>query len=504
MPPTRSLRPRRAQQQHVDVDDGGSESDLGGSHGRSDSDEGDSEDEWRPEKDKPRKRVRLAVDDDDNDASESDGGLPGKKQKQREPRAKPRQQTSSTSTSASPPQRPAYDDAIEDEAERERLEREARDAWEQVRQKKSSGGSDDAAKKTGGAKKDGKDTNAGDAAKKTAATSSSSGTDGRGGLAAWLGLPPIPWPTSPESSRIFDRDSLFIGFAYPLESSSASSLTPILNHLTSVVHPSLPASIFPTAFSHLDPKRRGSSHDMHALRVLELKRGRNGLGGPNDFGLEERSDDDGERWGGDKILKVMKEMGAVDLLVIVSRWYGGTNLGPVRFEHIVNCARETVRAHMAQEALRPLREQLRALDAEIATAKAGLGIAIASTAVAASADYADLHDVEKAMRLVNARRKQLDMFQKRKAAAAANAPQPSQSQEPTRPLLEAKSPQLATQSQSQPPRDDSPSTAAAAVETTTIAQDDDDGANAGTKRLDDVDASAAASTDVLAGWDDLA
>ncbi|PWN21776.1 hypothetical protein BCV69DRAFT_238149, partial [Microstroma glucosiphilum] len=103
-----------------------------------------------------------------------------------------------------------------------------------------------------------------------------------------------------------------------------------------------------------------------AWRVLELKRGRDGLAGPNDFGLEEGQDDDGERWGGEKVLRVMKEMGAVDVFVVVSRWYGGTNLGPVRFDHIALCAREAIRAYMLEETLVPLRKDLQALDANIA------------------------------------------------------------------------------------------------------------------------------------------
>lgn len=155
---------------------------------------------------------------------------------------------------------------------------------------------------------------------------------------------------------------------------------------------------------------------MQAYRVLELKRGRNGLGGPNDFGLEEKSDDDGERWAGDKILKTMKEMGAVDMLVIVSRWYGGTNLGPVRFEHIVNCARETIRVHLAQETLRPLKTQLVELDERLGELKRQLKM---PSTQSQSGQYSALENAEKAQRLVNAKQKQIEILQKRLDAGAS-------------------------------------------------------------------------------------
>ncbi len=50
--------------------------------------------------------------------------------------------------------------------------------------------------------------------------------------------------------------------------------------------------------------------------------------------------DDGEYAAGIKLaylLELRKENG---VLVVVTRWYGGIPLGPKRFHHIVNCARE--------------------------------------------------------------------------------------------------------------------------------------------------------------------
>jgi hypothetical protein len=52
-------------------------------------------------------------------------------------------------------------------------------------------------------------------------------------------------------------------------------------------------------------------------------------------------DDDGEKYAGKKLEKVLVEMN-VEGAVVVARWYGGVLLGPVRFAHIENCAREAI------------------------------------------------------------------------------------------------------------------------------------------------------------------
>lgn len=141
-----------------------------------------------------------------------------------------------------------------------------------------------------------------------------------GALDNWLGIDPPDWPTTCADAMINDRDSLFVGFVYALSSSSQNEITRCLSHLTKVVHPqAVPTSRFPPAMQHLAPNRRGSTHDMFAWRCLALKRGRTGLGGPEDFGLEEGQEDDGERFGAKEIAKVIRMYGATDVLVIVSR-----------------------------------------------------------------------------------------------------------------------------------------------------------------------------------------
>lgn len=53
------------------------------------------------------------------------------------------------------------------------------------------------------------------------------------------------------------------------------------------------------------------------------------------------SDDDGEKYSGKRLEKVLNELNA-EGAVMVARWYGGVLLGPVRFTHIENTAREAI------------------------------------------------------------------------------------------------------------------------------------------------------------------
>ncbi|KAI7474827.1 hypothetical protein KC357_g5063 [Hortaea werneckii] len=53
------------------------------------------------------------------------------------------------------------------------------------------------------------------------------------------------------------------------------------------------------------------------------------------------SDDDGEKYAGKKVEKILEGM-RVGGVCVVARWYGGVLLGPVRFTHIENCARAAV------------------------------------------------------------------------------------------------------------------------------------------------------------------
>ncbi|NXP56477.1 IMPCT protein, partial [Heliornis fulica] len=53
-------------------------------------------------------------------------------------------------------------------------------------------------------------------------------------------------------------------------------------------------------------------------------------------------EDDGETAAGGRLLHLMQILNVHDVLVVVSRWYGGILLGPDRFKHINNCARNVL------------------------------------------------------------------------------------------------------------------------------------------------------------------
>jgi len=195
-------------------------------------------------------------------------------------------------------------------------------------------------------------------------------------LSAWLSsstgnadASALPPPVTCDEAYIEDRHSVFIGYAMRLTTASPTYISALLDNLTHVIHPAIPISKLPPQFRHSAPSKRGSTHDMYAFRVLQLKPGRTGLNGPRDFGIEQGKEDDGETWGADKIMRVIRELGASDVLVVVSRWYGGELLGPVRFEHIENAARAALQGYLVEEQISELRAELRAFDKKIAYAR---------------------------------------------------------------------------------------------------------------------------------------
>jgi putative IMPACT (imprinted ancient) family translation regulator len=84
-------------------------------------------------------------------------------------------------------------------------------------------------------------------------------------------------------------------------------------------------------------------------------------------------DDDGEQHGGKKVEKVLEDM-RVTGSCVVARWYGGILLGPVRFMHMEDCAREALQKwqqHQTEEQAKKRRLDAEAVEsARLATALA--------------------------------------------------------------------------------------------------------------------------------------
>lgn len=430
---------RSDSQEYLEDDD---EGDIGGDAAQ---DEDDSEDEWRPpepavkatRRSKRRRASSSSQDSDQNVALEpSDEDLTPAAKKQKKA-GKPKAPTAKSGEAARKRKAPAAGNASEaeadeeaeeydsydEEAERVQAEVEAAAAWADVRKRK------EAAQSQSSANASTTQPSASSTAVKPSAAPS---------LTAWLGKGPsasssvselaasLPMPTTCTAAQIVDRSSLFVGYVYPLTTASSAYISALLSHLTRVVHPTVPVDLLPPQFANAPANKRGSSHDMYAYRVLELKRGRTGLAGPDDFSLQEDKEDDGERWGGDRVLRVARDEGASDVLVVVSRWYGGELLGPVRFEHIENAARAALEEHLAKEEVDEFRQRIQHLDRKIAQAKAGTMGDVAHKG--AVPDYADL-TIERAQRLWLARQKALDALLKRVASQEQQLSQPATSQQ---------------------------------------------------------------------------
>jgi hypothetical protein len=77
-------------------------------------------------------------------------------------------------------------------------------------------------------------------------------------------------------------------------------------------------------------KIASATHNMYAYRIFNAAKGQ----------YIQDCDDDGETHAGSRLLHLMQILEVKDVIVVVSRWYGGIQLGPDRFKHINNCARE--------------------------------------------------------------------------------------------------------------------------------------------------------------------
>lgn len=118
------------------------------------------------------------------------------------------------------------------------------------------------------------------------------------------------------SAPIKDRDSTFIGYYAPSVSEAPGRSLQAKQEVASASHrivawrtPSKQTSIQPGA-----PRTSVTGHD-----------------------------DDGEKWAGQKLERVLQEE-RVNGVLMVARWYGGVMLGPVRFTHIEKVAREAIAA----------------------------------------------------------------------------------------------------------------------------------------------------------------
>lgn len=202
------------------------------------------------------------------------------------------------------------------------------------------------------------------------------------------------------SQEIRDRGSIFVGSVY--RATSPEEAQAALHYHKHVIHAGKDV------------------YEISAWRCMVLKSGHTGLAGPDDFELRTGFDDGGEQWAGSRVLKTMQTEGVIDAIVIVSRWFGGTLLGPTRFRHIETCTSEVCRKFnkavemdesiqtlsTLDDILATLREELNALKSGSSSTSETSTDTGGRQAMNKVHDYSavrDALDLSKAKRLIHAR-----------------------------------------------------------------------------------------------------
>lgn len=88
-----------------------------------------------------------------------------------------------------------------------------------------------------------------------------------------------------------------------------------------------------SGFTGLIYRKARATHNIMAYRILNRT---------NNVVMED-FDDDGEAAAGGRLMQMLRTMKIVDAVVVVSRWYGGINLGPARFKCINDVASDLLR-----------------------------------------------------------------------------------------------------------------------------------------------------------------
>lgn len=79
-----------------------------------------------------------------------------------------------------------------------------------------------------------------------------------------------------------------------------------------------------------------ATHNIWAYRILQTE--------PRTV-LCKDCEDDGETYAGNRLLHLLDILDVKNVLVVVTRWYGGIHLGPDRFKHINKVARDLLEQH---------------------------------------------------------------------------------------------------------------------------------------------------------------
>lgn len=130
------------------------------------------------------------------------------------------------------------------------------------------------------------------------------------------------------SDPISEKKSVFLGRAVRV--ANLAQAQACLEHLTAT-----------------DKKAAVATHNISAWRIKQKK---DGAKDAAETQIQDY-DDDGETAAGGRLLHVMQLMDVWNVLVVVSRWYGGVQLGPARFRLINDAGRDAlVKGQFVEEA----------------------------------------------------------------------------------------------------------------------------------------------------------
>lgn len=124
------------------------------------------------------------------------------------------------------------------------------------------------------------------------------------------------------SDVVTEKKSTFLARA--VQVSSLAQAQAFLDHLTAT-----------------DKKVAVATHNISAWRIKQKKGGAS-TGSDSGETIVQDYDDDGETAAGGRLLHVMQLMDVWNVLVVVSRWFGGIHLGPARFRLINDVGRDAL------------------------------------------------------------------------------------------------------------------------------------------------------------------
>jgi hypothetical protein len=136
------------------------------------------------------------------------------------------------------------------------------------------------------------------------------------------------FPKSVIDNPTYQREIIHTPTFHPPKSGASENMIAHVCHVTCIEH--VQWALASLLFN--DKKVAKATHNMFAYRFYANR--------DDKLTLVKDNDDDGEKGSGAKLASLLELCRAENVLVVVSRWYGGQLLGPARFKWIADVARK--------------------------------------------------------------------------------------------------------------------------------------------------------------------